>query len=575
MARSVGLDIHERGVRAVEVLGRGKKFRVTRYLERAVTPRGGAPDPEELRAALVDIFRSGHFSKHHVISSVEANDTIVREIPVPFRADDQIRKVIKYEAEHHLHDCDADDVIVQYAKVGESGEGTNLLVFAVRKDVISRRIEYARSIGIEPLAMDLDALAFYGAAKAAGLIDESPTCVLLDIGHRAAGMVFVVDGAVRALRSVRLGVDAIAQGMARDMEIDIGEAGEKVKELSGEEQGDLLVPVHADESKPESRKGQEELERDLFHQKRDEFAARLKREYVRSVAALRGAPQPARVVVTGPGIAVPGLLELLGHRLGIPVEPFRPSQVFPGKYDGHAEQFDAGGAVALGLALKGIGQDPLGIDFRQEELKVANKFELLKSSLAVTVTLLFFGLLAFSAHCVFKMRQLQNERFGSVTDSAYKHFADVAGKYNDLGDLIEPRHKVQIDQVENGGPPPETVRRFLVSLDRMKRNLQTIVGDAKGLPPITSALGVWNNIFGAVSQVHAQIEYIDFESVTITQKMVTLVMVMPTVEAGVQLEEPLKKLPFLKDMELEGWRAQPIANTSFQRIAFNFKKVNK
>lgn len=573
MAKSVGLDIHERGVRAVEVTGQRKKFRVGRYMERTVTPRGGAPDPEELQVALAEIFK--HFSKHHVIASVEANDTIVREIPVPFRADDQIRKVIKYEAEHHLHDCDADDVIVQYAKVGESGEGTNLLVFAVRKDVIGRRIEYCRAAGVEPLAMDLDALAFYGAARAAGLLEESPTCVLLDVGHRSTGMVFVVEGAVRALRSVRLGVDSVAQGMARDMEIDATEAGQKVEEISGEEQGDLLVPVHPEEGKAETRKGHAEMERDLFHRKRDEFAARLKREYVRSVAALRGGAAPSRVIATGPGIAMPGLLELLGHRLGVPVEPFRPSQAFSCKLDGAAEAFDANGAVALGLAIKGIGHDALGLDFRQEELKVANKFELLKSGLAVTVTLLFFGLLAFSGYCVFKWRQLDNERFASVLDNAYKPFAVVANSYNDLGTLIEARHQVKPNDVEAAGPRPEAVRRYLIQLERMKRNLHTIVGDTKGLPPITSALQVWNDVFGVVGKLHDQMDFIDFETINITQKMVTLVMILPDAEAAVRLEEGLKKLEFLSAMELEAWSASPLSGTNLQRITFNFKRTER
>ncbi len=573
MSKSVGLDIHERGVRAVEVTGQRKKFRVGRFIERAVTPRGGAPDPEELQAALTEIFK--HFSKHHVISSVEANDTIVREIPVPFRADDQIRKVIKYEAEHHLHDCDADDVIVQYAKVGESGDGTNLLVFAVRKDVIGRRIEYARGAGVEPLAMDLDALAFFGAVKAAGLIEESPTCVLLDIGHRATGMVFVVDGTVRALRSVRLGVESVAHGIARDMEIDADEAGRKVEEIAGEEKGDLLVPVHPEEGKAETAKGHAELERDLFHRKRDEFAARLKREYVRSVAALRGGAAPSRVLATGPGVAMPGLLELLGHRLGVPVEPFRPSQVFPCKLDGAAEAFDRSGAVALGLALKGIGHDALELDFRQEELKVANKFELLKSSLAVTVTLLFFGLLAFSGYCVFKMRQLDNERFASVLDNAYKPFADVAANYNGLGSLIETRHQVKPQEVETGGPRWEAVRRYLSSLERMKKNLHTIVGDTKGLPQIKSALQVWNDIFGVVGKMHDQIDFIDFETIKITQRMVTLVMILPDAEAAVRLEEELKKVPYLSEMELEAWSTTPLAGTNLQRITFNFKRMDR
>ena len=573
MARSVGLDIHPRGVRAVEVTGGRKSFRIARYMERSLTPRGGAPDPEELREALLEIFKGGKFSKHCVVIAVEAHATVVREIPVPFKADDQIRKVVKYEAEHHLHDCDADDVIVQYTKVGESVDGTNLLVFAARKDAIGRRIEYARSAGVEPLAMDLDALAAYYAVQAAGLFDDAPPCVLLEIGHRSTGMVFVVDGAVRALRSVRLGVDSITHGLARDMDIDFTEADQKLAELSSDEHGDLLLPLERLDDRKETEKSHTELERDLYHHKRDDFVARLKREFIRSSAALRGAGRPERILVTGPGLQVPGLLELLGQRLGTAIDAFRPSEHFPCKLDGEAKaEFDAGAAVALGLALKGLGHAPVEIDFRQEELQVANKFELLKNSLAITVSLAFIGLLAFSFYCVFKKRDLE-ERFEPMLTNAFQSFSEAAAKYNQLGDkLIESRHQVDVGRIEQGGERPLAVRRFIGELRRMKKRLRRVVGDDQGLPPLRSALQTWNDIFGIVSKNHEQIGYIDFESINIKQDSVRFNVVLPSIaEAENYLEGPLKKL--LPDMELDGGLgSEPIKGTELHRVPFNFRK---
>lgn len=575
MARSVGLDIHPRGVRAVEVTGGRKSFRIAKYREHSLTPRGGAPDPEELREALTDIFKNGRFSKHSVVTAVEAHDTVVREIPVPFKADDQIRKVVKYEAEHHLHDCDADDVIVQYTKVGESADGTHLLVFAARKEAIGRRIEYARSAGVEPLAMDLDALAAYNAVRAAGLFEDAPPCVLLEIGHRSTGMVFVVDGEVRALRSVRMGVDSIAQGLARDMDIDFTEADHKLTELSSDEDsGDLLIRLEALDERKETEKSHTELERDLFHHKRDEFAARLKREFIRSSAALRGSGRPERIIVTGAGLQVPGLLELLGQRLGTAIEAFRPSEHFPCKLDGEAkEDFDAGAAVALGLALKGIGNVPIEIDFRQEELQVANKFELLKNSLAITVTLAFIGLLAFSFYCVIKKRELQDKRFEPMLTNAFQSFSEVASKYNQLGDrLIESRYLVDVTRTEQSGERPLAVRRFISQLRLMKTRLHRIVGDDRGLPPLTSALQTWNDIFSVVNKNHKQIGYIDFESINITQDRVRFNVVLPSIaEAENYMEEPLKDV--LADMELDGGLgSEPIKDTDFQRVQFNYRK---
>jgi len=512
MSKAVGLEIHARGVRAVEIAGRGKSFRVLRYIETSVPSLGGAPDPEGLREALSGIFKDAKFSRNSVISSEEAHETDVREIPVPYKSDDQIRKVVKYEAEHHLHDCDAEDVIVQYARVGESAEGTNLLVFAARKGDIGRRIEYARGSGVEPLAMDLDALAFYNAVRTSGALEDSPDCVLLNVAHRSTEMVFVQDGAVRALRSVRMGVDSIAQGLARDMHIELFEALSKMDELSEDEgRDDLFVPADGgsfDDGRRETEKSHAELERDLFHQKRDEFVSRLKREFVRSSAALRSTDHDTPIIATGPGVKVPGLIDLLSQRLGRTIEVFQPSQVFQCKLNGTAAaDFDAGSAVALGLALKGIGNDPLGIDFRQEELKVANKFELLKTTLAITVTLLFLGLMASSFYFVYKRTTLAEQRFEPLVLKAFQSFATVAGKYNSLGDnLIESRYRVDPSQVESSGPRPEAIDRFVRELRKMRRKLQGIVGDDEGLPAITSALSFWNEIFGAVTSIHKELD---------------------------------------------------------------------
>ena len=579
MGKSVGLEIHARGVRAVEVTGRGKNAKVVRYVDTPLVPRGGAPDPEELQDALNAIFRGSKFSRNHVVTSLPADETVVREIPVPFKNDDQIRKVIKYEAEHHLHDCDADDVIVQYTRIGESADGANLLVFAARKDDISRRIEYARGSGVEPLAMDLDAAAVYNAVRASGALDQTPNCVLVNIQHRATEMIFVVDGEVRALRSVRMGVDSITAGLARDMDIDMAEADTKLLELTGDgSEGDLLVPEGDLSMKRETEKSHAELERDLFTNKRDDFLARLRREYVRSSAGLRGMGKPEAVIVTGPGLKVPGLTELLSKRLNMTVDVFQPSQDFAYKANGvSAAEFDAGAAVPLGLALKGLGNDNLALDFRQEEMQVANKFELLKNPLAVTVTLLFLALMASAFFFVQKKNGLSRNRFDELTLNAFQSFSTVADKFNALDEgIIAKREHVHAGEVEAAGERPLAIKRFVNSLRRMRLRLEREVGNEKGLPPITSALHMWNEIFGVFSNLHEEIGYIDFRHIIIKQDSVELAIIVQNTEAIDRIAEPLSNLDVLKGMKFdEDTRITGVPNTTRKQATLEWKRSKR
>jgi type IV pilus assembly protein PilM len=579
--KSVGLDIHIRGVRAVETTGRGKSLRITRYVDYPVRAVGGAPDPDELRDALNEIFKTTKLSKSHVICAVEAGETVVREIPVPFTADDQIRKVVKYEAEHHLHDCDADDVIVQYTKVSESAEGSNLLVFAARKEEISRRIEYARAAGVEPLAMDLDAIAFFNAVTASGLLEENPSCVLLNITHRSTEMIMVEGGRVRALRSVRMGVDSITQGLARDMDIDFADAESRLDALARQDEGDVLFVGAGDagDEKRETEKSHAELERDLFKQKRSELVARLKREFVRSTAVLKGKSRPELVIASGEGVAVPELIDELGGRLGIEVKVFRPSEQIAhklGKED--REKLDAGGAVALGLALKGTGLDPVGLDFRQEELKVANKFELLKGPMALTVSLLFLTLMVGSFLFLHIKDSYLENRLRGVWTSAYQSFNNVAVLYNETNPFIVRGKPENVNPAKVEGTGAERLRSFNRELRRMLRKLEREYGGGDEVAPVISALSVWNDVFKVIRDHHKEIKYIDFKSLDIvssTPRRVTMKIVVADASSVTVFVNELKNVPSLKGLDVEPWQFQPMEGLPYQETRVEFKEKKR
>jgi type IV pilus assembly protein PilM len=575
MGKAVGLEIHPRGIRAVHLSGSGKKVKVVRYVEQTVATLGGLPDPEGLQSALTAIFKT--LPKSAVIASIDAHDTVTREIPVPFKSDDQIRKVIKYEAEHHLHDCDADDVVVQYTKVGESKEGTNLLVFAAKKDNIARRIEACRDSGVELLGIELDALAVVHAARFAGVFEDAPNCVLMNISHQSTEIIFVHDGTLRALRSVRMGMDSIAQGMAREMEIEFADADEKLTEIAtGADAGDLIIPADGGlDDKADTSKSAGELERDMFQQKRDEFVARLKREFVRSSAALR-ADDDARIIACGPGLRVPGLLDLLSEKIGQSIEVFRPSDHFHGNVGDDKSAFDSDSTIALGLALHGIGAVKTPLDFRQENLKVANKFELLKGALAVSVTLTFFALMAASAFYLTKKRNLEGEgMFNNVRTNAYVPFNNIVTDFNGLGEALVPSKKhVDAEAVEKGDGASWhlALKRIVKSLKSMERHLTKKAG-GEGLDPIQSALGRWNAIMGVVGKLHKEIEYIDIQNMDIEQLKVDLTIVVKNASTAAKVKKAISAIEEMADLvPSEDLSFTPIANSNYGTVRLEWKR---
>ena len=52
---------------------------------------------------------------------VQASRAVIREITLPFTDLEQIKKVVKFEAESHLHEIPIEDVVVAFHKISESG----------------------------------------------------------------------------------------------------------------------------------------------------------------------------------------------------------------------------------------------------------------------------------------------------------------------------------------------------------------------------------------------------------------------------------------------------------------------
>jgi len=109
--------------------------------------------------------------------------------------------------------------------------------------------------------------------------------------------------------------------------------------------------------------------------------------------ASAGSSAPTQILATGELLRAPDVLAVLEEKVGLPVGAADVLGDY--QYDMTIDQevwFQASYAVPLGLALKGIDRDYLGLDFRQDEFTYFKKFDLLKQSSAVFVGLIAIAL---------------------------------------------------------------------------------------------------------------------------------------------------------------------------------------
>ena len=328
MARAVGLDIGTRTIKVVELSGSPKAFKVQRVAVREVpqaplvVPEGAEPfDATQATAAVVrELFETLKLTHDNVAATYDTGTTISREILVPFLEPDKIRKVVKFEAEHHLHSQSVDEVVVNWIKTGETKEGSRLTIFATGKDELVGRLALMRMAGVEPATIDMDATAVYTCADALGLFTEHPNSILLVVGAHTTALMLVVDGKPRMVRSFLLGVGALppllSGGMGRadaSGDLFVPAADLQAREAAARQtQTTELAPRDARELSP--RDARELSPRDA----QSEFVKKLHREVIRSLASVRQDSPPSVVFLCGGGALLPEVREAL-HRSKTPV----------------------------------------------------------------------------------------------------------------------------------------------------------------------------------------------------------------------------------------------------------------
>lgn len=536
MAKAVGLDIGTRSVKVAELEGSGKKVRVSRIFVRDVPAReDGGIDEAAIADTIRAIFKEGRLPRETVAASLPTRDTILREILVPFKTDDQIRKVVKFEAEGHIEQCSLDELVVEHVKVGEVEGKSRVIVLAARKDALGRLLSISEKAGVDPIVVDIDALSLFTAVTLSPAVEKYGAFAAVDLGSTSTNIIVVVKGALRVVRSLRMGDDSLANAISRDLEIPRLEAEKrKVLLLAGPgAASDLVAPLglapESDEDrdrdeKPEIEKSHHELESDLIAQKRNEFVEKVSRELARTLAGAKFEAPLDAVLLTGGGSALPGLADALRARLSIDVLPFNPLDVVPNSAP-QAERSSLGlrSSTAIGLAAKLLGHEPIKTDFRQEEYRYQKRFDQVKVVLACCVSLM---VILFSITCF--------------------HFWRKQRVYAGTYDGIVRWAKAKYDQADPGARPISVPRFAQIGtmtnrLAAENKDLLKKVGSGGDFPPIRSVLQTYVELFRALQASGKQLEGLIVRQIEVRQTTERVTLTLKGSAPTTQMIDDLRK----------------------------------
>jgi Tfp pilus assembly PilM family ATPase len=454
MARSVGVELTPAHVRILALELTGKTSKILQFHE-APIPEGELPWEDRAVSALRDAVAASKIPKGRIVAALDSGDAILREVSLPFKGDDQIRKTVRFEMESLIHNYTIEQLVVAHYKTGETDKGSLLLAAAVPKTVIDKRLKLHQAAGVDPVALDLDVAAVINSMLHAGAIATDEPLLLVHGTPRFTKLVFIEGRKPRSIRTIRFSMPGEVP-VAADLPLKAGEAPSAPT-------GDTPEPfVVVTESSYEGGPSQ--------RQNLSSLIGILSKEISRFLLANASSSSPAHILLSG-DFEEEGAAEMLETATRIPVKTFNLVEAVDPAARGMGTS--ARMAVPLGLALKGAGVDALGLDFRQDEFQYTKKFEALKTTMLVTVELIIVFLAAIALHFYFKKKDL-DVALKSVYSYHQQMYENVTGET--IGDSSQAFPKFN------------------------ELYQQAIRSSGQDLPLLASAREAWRDLFNAIQK---------------------------------------------------------------------------
>lgn len=538
MAKALGIDIGSHSVKVAVLDGGPKGAKLLRFAEvQHDLGEEARLSPATVLSTLREALSRAKAPKNAGCLALPAERCVVREISVPFSQDEQIRKVVKFEFEPHLHSAAIEDIVLDYVPVGTQNVGTRLLIFAVLKERLRNQLAQLAQVGVDPLHVDSDLTALFNVAAGSGAFEEHPTCLVIDIGARTTNALFVQDGALKVARSIRLGADSARRNTRTALEGDDDATEKALEAATGVEA--LAEAPEIDPDTTDIVFSVEQVEAAIATAQQSSFMDRVLRETQRTLPLLGVDARPTCVYLTGGGSAHPNARQRIADQFGcevldLPVLAAVQHDLPPSE----AETIGRSGAVAIGTALKVLGQDAGGIDFRQEDFRFARRFDQIKSPLAWAVTFAFLAVFLLFLSEFMRIQRVDKE-LAQLKQVVVQELDD---------DVLAAYEETIADSKPLTAPKTEAAffRGYEQNLRTVRNHMKNELGLATEVPRILSSLSVWQEVMGAINEVRRRnskdkVEFLVIEQEQYDQEEVELKVVVESYQAGELLIDRLKE----------------------------------
>ncbi|HVS80606.1 MAG TPA: type IV pilus assembly protein PilM [Pyrinomonadaceae bacterium] len=340
----VGVDIGSSSVKAVELQGKNNDFQLVSLGYEGLQPDsivdGQIMELNSVSNAIANIFNEHKIKTTKVAAGVNGHSVIVKNIVLPQMTEDELQESFAWHAEEHIP-FDISDVNLDYHVTGSSADAIHVLMAACKRDKIANVKQAIQLAGKQPVVIDVDAFALQNCYELNYDPQPGQIVALLNIGASTTN-INILNGARSVFtRDATFGGNQYTSLLQKELGLTFDQA-ERVKR-------GMPMPEGSEHREIEP----------ILDTVSDILALEIQKtmDFYRATVE-DGESAVQKILVSGGGSKLKGLVEFLAKRFEIPAEvfdPFRKIRVDSRGFDPeYMREIVPEMAIAVGLALRGV-----------------------------------------------------------------------------------------------------------------------------------------------------------------------------------------------------------------------------
>ncbi|PYS72547.1 MAG: pilus assembly protein PilM [Acidobacteria bacterium] len=340
----VGVDIGSSSVKAVELQGKNGDFQLLSLGYESLEPDsvvdGQIMELNSVSNAISNIFNEHKIKTNRVAAGVNGHSVIVKNIVLPQMSSAELQESFAWHAEEHIP-FDITDVTLDYHVTGTTDDAIHVLMAACKRDKVANLKQAIQLAGKQPAVIDVDAFALQNCYELNYDPQPNQVVALLNIGASTTNINILNGNRSVFTRDATFGGNQYTSLLQKELGLTF-EHAEQVKRGTP-----LPEAVEDRDIKP------------ILETVSDILALEIQKtmDFYRATVE-DGGVAVEKILVSGGGSKLDGLIDFLAKQFEMPVEifdPFKKIKVDSRGFDPeYMREVVPEMAIAVGLALRGV-----------------------------------------------------------------------------------------------------------------------------------------------------------------------------------------------------------------------------